>query len=307
VQALVAAGEDPLTGTWTVTNSNPISYLLSMQLPDGSFEWQKGYGTDQWATRQAIPALLGRAYPLEVGSLESCYGLAGSISESGDVGVQAVNDAVSDATVWAKGAGDLYFGTTDATGRYTASVPSTGTYDLTPFHSNYIFSPTKYSLEVSGEPGDVASASEFKADPAADLSVSKVDSIDPIEAGNQLTYTITVRNTGLISAENVIITDFLPTEIVSPTAGTVILPQPDDGTIIMPESKVWWRFETIEPGDVQTLTLGVKIQSWARHTFTNTVKATTSSPEPDLEDNQVDESTSVKSYIYLPLVVRNSS
>lgn len=64
VQALVAAGQDPLTGTWIISNTNPISYLLSMQLSDGSFAWQTGGSGDQFATRQAIPALLGRPFPV---------------------------------------------------------------------------------------------------------------------------------------------------------------------------------------------------------------------------------------------------
>jgi hypothetical protein len=72
VQALVAAGEDPLSPTWTISNSHPISYLLSLQLPDGSFEWQPGTGANLLATQQAIPALLGRAHPVVRQQLESC-------------------------------------------------------------------------------------------------------------------------------------------------------------------------------------------------------------------------------------------
>jgi len=72
VQALLVAGQDPLSGTWVMTESNPISYLLSMQLPDGGFEWQPGSGSNQAATRQAVPALLGQPFPLEVAALADC-------------------------------------------------------------------------------------------------------------------------------------------------------------------------------------------------------------------------------------------
>jgi prenyltransferase beta subunit len=72
VQALLAAGEDPITGTWLISTTNPISYLLSMQLPDGSFEWQPGSGSNALATRQAIPALLGRPFPLQISDLRTC-------------------------------------------------------------------------------------------------------------------------------------------------------------------------------------------------------------------------------------------
>jgi hypothetical protein len=72
VQGLIAAGQDPTTGTWKTATGDPISYLLSMQLADGGFEWQTGLGANQSATRQAIPALLGRAFPLATATLAPC-------------------------------------------------------------------------------------------------------------------------------------------------------------------------------------------------------------------------------------------
>lgn len=78
VQALLAAGESPADARWAkvtdgITPTNPISYLLGMQLADGSFEWQKGVpGDQQSSTRQAIPALLGRPFPLSVTELDQC-------------------------------------------------------------------------------------------------------------------------------------------------------------------------------------------------------------------------------------------
>ena len=72
VQAIYAAGQDPLTGTWLISNTNPISYLLRMQLPDGSFAWQSNTGPSQIATQQAIPALLGRPFPVRVADVATC-------------------------------------------------------------------------------------------------------------------------------------------------------------------------------------------------------------------------------------------
>jgi len=71
-QAILAAGQDPLAGTWRIDSTNPISYLLSMQLSNGAFEWQTGFGADLMATAQAIPALLGRPFPLEIEALTNC-------------------------------------------------------------------------------------------------------------------------------------------------------------------------------------------------------------------------------------------
>lgn len=72
VQAILAIGQDPVSSQWTINNTNPISYLLGMQLGDGSFEWQPGSGSNRLATQQAIPALLGRPQPIKVADLALC-------------------------------------------------------------------------------------------------------------------------------------------------------------------------------------------------------------------------------------------
>ena len=74
VQAIMAAGQNPVTGTWIIAHTNPISYLLGMQQSDGGFAWQSGYGSDQFATRQAILALLGQALPIQSAEVATCYG-----------------------------------------------------------------------------------------------------------------------------------------------------------------------------------------------------------------------------------------
>jgi uncharacterized repeat protein (TIGR01451 family) len=48
------------------------------------------------------------------------------------------------------------------------------------------------------------------APPAADLSISAVDSLDPLVAGNQLIYTFTVANAGPDNATSVVVTGTLP-------------------------------------------------------------------------------------------------
>lgn len=72
IQAILAAGQDPTGPTWTISSTTPIDYLLGMQLADGSFEWQPTYGSNLLATQQAVPALLGRYYPLKTDGVASC-------------------------------------------------------------------------------------------------------------------------------------------------------------------------------------------------------------------------------------------
>ena len=81
LQALLATGENPLssdwatediTGTLVISGTNPVAFLLSMQLPDGSFEWQEGFGTNQMATQQAAIALLYQPFPIRSATIPAC-------------------------------------------------------------------------------------------------------------------------------------------------------------------------------------------------------------------------------------------
>src|SRR4029453_11605536 len=68
----------------------------------------------------------------------------------------------------------------------------------------------------------------------ADLSVSKVDSPDPVVAGSNITYTISVTNAGPDAASNVSLSDTTPagpTSVsVTPGAGWTCPPLPVGGT-----------------------------------------------------------------------------
>lgn len=66
IQGLIAAGENQTGPAWTQNGQTPISYLLSMQNADGSFGYQKTWPDDNlMCTYQAIPALTGKAFPLD--------------------------------------------------------------------------------------------------------------------------------------------------------------------------------------------------------------------------------------------------
>jgi prenyltransferase beta subunit len=66
VQGLLAAHVDPLNLTRSITATNPISYLLSLQMPDGGFKWMASdTSSNVFATQQAIPALSGKAFPFK--------------------------------------------------------------------------------------------------------------------------------------------------------------------------------------------------------------------------------------------------
>jgi len=72
LQALAAAGEDPLGDAWLVDGVSAIDFLVGLQLEDGSVEWQAESGSNLLATQQFVPALLGQAYPITVAEKVVC-------------------------------------------------------------------------------------------------------------------------------------------------------------------------------------------------------------------------------------------
>ncbi|MCD6530296.1 PKD domain-containing protein [Candidatus Bathyarchaeota archaeon] len=64
--AINAAGQDPTSGEWVKNGNTPVSHLLSLQNPDGSFNWSSTEPGMNLAlmTSYAIVALCGRTYPV---------------------------------------------------------------------------------------------------------------------------------------------------------------------------------------------------------------------------------------------------
>jgi hypothetical protein len=69
IQAIVATGQDPIGANWTKEGKNPLDDLLSFQNEDGSFN-DFNPAPNAWTTSYAIPALLGKPYPIFMGTSE---------------------------------------------------------------------------------------------------------------------------------------------------------------------------------------------------------------------------------------------
>ena len=71
---------------------------------------------------------------------------------------------------------------------------------------------------VTGAYAGLAGTATLHVRPAAALSVTKTSSADPARAGDPLTYTVTVLNTGPATALGVVVTDTLPVSVTSGSA-----------------------------------------------------------------------------------------
>jgi uncharacterized repeat protein (TIGR01451 family) len=109
----------------------------------------------------------------------------------------------------------------------------------------------------------------------ADLSIQKTDSPDPVMAGQNITYTITVTNNGPTNAANVVVNDVLPAGL------TLVSATPSTGTWSTPN----WTIGTLTIGASETLIIeGTSSASLAAGTIISnsaTVSSTTTDPNPE--------------------------
>jgi uncharacterized repeat protein (TIGR01451 family) len=124
----------------------------------------------------------------------------------------------------------------------------------------------------------------------ADLSISKVDDVDPVVAGNNLVYTITVDNAGPGDAQNVVVTDTLPAGVtfVSSTGCT------EDPTGVPSCS-----LGTIAAGANASYTVTVSVDANTTGTITNNASVTSSATDPDPSNDSISENTLVNTEVDL--------
>ncbi len=102
--------------------------------------------------------------------------------------------------------------------------------------------------------GLVAWPTPLEHEEEADLEIVKKDSPDPVEAGDDLTYTLTVTNWGPSDATQVVATDYLPSDVDFVSAN------PSQGTASEENGIVTWDIGNLANGATVTLTIVVTVQ-----------------------------------------------
>ncbi len=126
----------------------------------------------------------------------------------------------------------------------------------------------------------------------ADLIVIKSDNPDPVMAGSELTYTITVTNAGPNIATTVKLTDTLPTGV------TFISASP--GCSFAPPNTVICALGILNVGDFVNVT--ITVQPTTPGVITNTAEVTAAEDDPDTTNNQATEETEVQGVADLSVV-----
>jgi uncharacterized repeat protein (TIGR01451 family) len=121
--------------------------------------------------------------------------------------------------------------------------------------------------------------------PAADLSVTKSDSPDPVSKGRQLTYSIVVTNTGPGSAAGVQLIDTLPANVQFVSATSTL------GSCTQSASTVACNLGDLSNGASVTVTIIVTPKKIG--IITNTAQVSSISPDPNSENNTDTEQTTI--------------
>ena len=132
--------------------------------------------------------------------------------------------------------------------------------------------------------------------PSADLSVTKADDVDPVTAGNNLTYTLVVNNPGPSDAQSVLVSDPIP-------ANTTFVSLAQNGgpafTCSTPAvggtGTVTCNIATLPAGMSATFTLIVKVDATTADgtLLSNTVTVTSSTADPVPGNNSATATTTV--------------
>ena len=182
----------------------------------------------------------------------------------------------------------------------TAGIPYPGTSNnnvfadtTTPTARTYDGSASGVRIVVPGN-GTAACAASMPVNfglPFAELSIAKTASPNPVVAGEQLDYTISVTNNGPGSATDVVVTDVLP-------AGVTYLANSD--SCVNNSGTLTCSLGTLMPNVVATFTIQVRVNAnllssipGSTTNISNTASVAATEPDGNLSNNSVTITTNV--------------
>jgi uncharacterized repeat protein (TIGR01451 family) len=126
----------------------------------------------------------------------------------------------------------------------------------------------------------------------ADVGISKADSLDPLNNGTVLTYTLTITNAGPSTAVNVVASDDVPAGMsivsVSSTGGACNAGVPGD-----PARPSMCTFGSIVPSGSETMTIVVNVDSGRLNVAHNDARVSADTFDPNNANNLDTETTTI--------------
>ena len=135
---------------------------------------------------------------------------------------------------------------------------------------------------------------------STDLAITKTSGPNPVIAGNDLTYTITVTNNGPSHATNVLITDCLPSEVRYVSHSTTDGTASHDGSPV--DGTVTWNVGSLTSGSSATLTITVVVKSSSTGIIINTATVSGAETDPIIGNNMATQETRISSPGAVPAI-----
>jgi uncharacterized repeat protein (TIGR01451 family) len=130
---------------------------------------------------------------------------------------------------------------------------------------------------------------------SADLSITKSDNPDPVTAGNNLTYTLTVSNDGPSTATGVTVVDTLPSGV------TFVSASPSVGSFTIVAGVVTWNVGNLAAAGSATLTIVVNVNPQTTGQLVNSATVSSQTSDTDSSNNSASETTTVNAVADLTL------
>lgn len=144
------------------------------------------------------------------------------------------------------------------------------------------------AAEPDRDPSNNVATEDTTVRSEADLAIIKADSPDPVNVGDNLSYTLEVSNNGPSDATDVIMTDVLPTGV------TFVSSTPDPPTCTESGGMVTCDLDTMASGANESVSIVVTVEISAAVMITNTASVTATEPDPDPSNNTAIEDTTIR-------------
>ena len=128
----------------------------------------------------------------------------------------------------------------------------------------------------------------------ADLTISKTGDPSPISDGQLLTYTILVQNLGPDNAQDVVLTDVMPSALAGVEFSI-------DGGIAWQPWAGYYSIGTVSAGSAISILIRGTVNPQTIGSITNTAVVSSTTPDPNLSNNSITENTPVNPFADLSL------